>query len=354
MDNTSIDIKAALARVIDHLSLSTAEMQMVMRDIMTGGCTPAQIGAFLAALRMKSETLDEIEGAALVMRELADKVDVSEQSYLVDIVGTGGDGANLFNVSSASSFAAASAGARVAKHGNLAVSSRSGSADLLEAAGVRLDLSSLQVARCVREVGVGFMFAVNHHSAMRHAIGPRRELGLRTIFNILGPLTNPAGVKRQLVGVFNEKLCRPLAEVLGRLGSEHALVVHSRDGLDEISLAAPTHVAELRHGEIREYDIQPEDFGIRSQSLIGLSVDSPAVSLDLIREAFAHAHAPQKDERAMKAADIIALNTGAALYVAGVATDLAHGVALAEDVIHGGRAGEKMEELAVFTQGVKL
>lgn len=354
MENASIDIKTALSRVIDHLSLTTDEMQTVMRSIMTGGCTPAQIGAFLAALRMKSETIDEIEGAARVMRELADQVEVSDLPYLVDIVGTGGDGANLFNVSSASSMAAASAGARVAKHGSLAVSSKSGSADLLAAAGVCLDLSSAQVARCVREVGVGFMFAINHHSAMKHAIGPRRELGLRTIFNILGPLTNPAGVKRQLVGVFNEKLCAPLAQVLGRLGSEHALVVHSRDGLDEISLAAPTHVAELKHGEVREYEIQPEDFGIRSQSLIGLSVDSAQASLDLIHAAFAHAHSPQKDERAMKAADIIALNTGAALYVAGVATDLRHGVALAEDVIHGGRAGEKMEELAVFTQGLKL
>jgi len=354
MENTTIDIKAALSRVIDHLSLTTDEMQTVMRSIMTGGCTQAQIGAFLAALRMKSETLDEIEGAARVMRELADRVEVSELPYLVDIVGTGGDGANLFNVSSASSLAAASAGARVAKHGSLAVSSKSGSADVLAAAGVRLDLSSLEVARCVREVGVGFMFAVNHHGAMKHALGPRRELGLRTIFNILGPLTNPAGVKRQLVGVFSEKLCAPLAQVLGRLGSEHALVVHSRDGLDEISLAAPTRVAELRHGEVREYDIQPEDFGIQSQSLIGLTVDSAQASLDLIRDAFAQSHAAQKDERALKAADMIALNTGAALYVAGVATDLAHGVALAEDVIHGGRAGEKMEELAVFTQGLKL
>ncbi len=346
-----MDIKAALARVVQQLDLSTLEMQMVMRDIMTGQCTPAQIGALLVALRMKSESLDEIEGAALVMRELAEPVALGDLRYLVDIVGTGGDGANLFNVSTAASFVAAAAGARVAKHGNRAVSSNSGSADLLETAGVRLDLTAAQVERCVREVGIGFMFAVNHHSAMKHAIGPRRDLGLRTIFNILGPLTNPAGVKRQLVGVFSEALCRPLAEVLARLGSEHALVVHARDGLDEISLASPTHIAELKNGEITEYAIQPEDFGIRSQSLIGLSVTDTQASFGLIKAAFART---KHDEAAAKAADIIALNAGAALYVAGVATDLRCGVELAEDEIHGGRAGEKMAELAVFTQGLLL
>ena len=351
-----MNIKEALARVIDHLDLTTAEMQDVMRAVMTGQCTSAQIGALLVALRMKSESLDEIEGAALVMRELADAVDVSGLPYLVDIVGTGGDGANLFNISTAASFVAAAAGARVAKHGNRAVSSKSGSADLLETAGVCLDLTSAQVARCVREVGVGFMFAINHHGAMKHAIGPRRELGLRTIFNILGPLTNPAGVKRQLVGVFNPALCRPLAEVLARLGSEHALVVHARDGLDEISLATPTHVAELKNGAVQEYDVQPEDFGIRSQSLIGLSVADTQGSLALIRAAFSRGHAESEIEPALahKAADIIALNAGAALYVAGVATDWKCGVALAEDEIHGGRAGEKMQELAVFTQGLML
>ncbi len=349
----SMDIKIAIARVAENLSLTTTEMQLVMRDIMSGACTPAQIGAFLVALRMKSESLDEIEGAARVMREMADSVAVSELHYLVDIAGTGGDGANLFNISTAASFAVAAAGAHVAKHGNRGVSSSVGAADLLEAAGVSLDLSSVQIARCVREVGVGFMFAQKHHSAMKHAIGPRREVGLRTIFNILGPLTNPAGVKRQLVGVFSPQLCEPLAQVLGRLGSEHALVVHARDGLDEISLASPTHVAELKDGQVREYDIAPEDFGIRSQSLIGLGVADTAQSLALIRQAFA-GHGPARDERAQKAADIIALNAGAALYVAGVATDMRRGVALAEDVIHGGRAGEKLEELAVFTQGLML
>jgi anthranilate phosphoribosyltransferase len=348
----TMDIKAAIARVVQQLDLTTVEMQAVMRDIMTGQCTPAQIGALLVALRMKSESLDEIEGAALVMRELADPVQVAGLPYLVDIVGTGGDGANLFNVSTAASFVAAAAGAHVAKHGNRAVSSKSGSADLLETAGVRLDLDARMVERCIREVGVGFMFAVNHHGAMKHAIGPRRELGLRTIFNILGPLTNPAGVKRQLVGVFNEALCRPLAEVLGRLGSEHALVVHARDGLDEISLATPTHVAELKHGTISEYAIQPEDFGIRSQSLIGLAVADTNASLELVHAAFGRPK--QGEELARKAADIIALNAGAALYVAGVTADLKRGVELAEDEIHGGRAAEKLEELAVFTQGLML
>jgi anthranilate phosphoribosyltransferase len=353
-----MNIKDAIARVAENLDLSTSEMQAVMRAVMTGQCTSAQIGALLVALRMKSESLDEIEGAALVMRELADRVDVDDLPYVVDIVGTGGDGANLFNVSTAASFVAAAAGARVAKHGNRAVSSKSGSADLLETAGVRLDLTPAHVARCVREVGVGFMFAVNHHSAMKHAIGPRREVGLRTIFNILGPLTNPAGVKRQVVGVFNKALCRPLAEVLGRLGSEHALVVHARDGLDEVSLATVTHVAELKNGAVQEYDVQPEDFGVRSQSLIGLSVADTQASLALIHAAFARSHRDEDGrvdaELAGKAADIIALNAGAALYVAGVTTDWRRGVALAEDEIHGGRAGEKMDELAVFTQGLML
>ncbi|MET0379223.1 MAG: anthranilate phosphoribosyltransferase [Spongiibacteraceae bacterium] len=350
-----MDIKAALARVVDHLDLSRAEMQDVMRAIMTGTCTDAQVGAFLVALRMKSESLDEIEGAARVMRELALSVHVSGLPYLVDIVGTGGDGANLFNVSTAASIVAAAAGAHVAKHGNRAVSSKSGSADLLEVAGVRLDLDAHEIERCVREIGVGFMFAVNHHGAMKHAIGPRRELGLRTLFNILGPLTNPAGVKRQVVGVFTAKLCRPLAEVLGRLGSEHALVVHARDGLDEISLATATHVAELKDGAVREYDVQPEDFGLQSQSLIGLSVPDAASSLALIRDAFSCEHGHGRVvEHAAKAADMVAINAGAALYVAGVTTDWRRGVELVDDVIHGGRALEKLDELAVFTQGLKL
>lgn len=345
---TKMDIKAALGRVIDRLDLSMEEMATVMRDIMSGQCTDAQIGAFLVALRMKSESLDEIEGAARVMRELAAPVDISGLQHVVDIVGTGGDGASLFNVSSASSFVAAAAGAVVAKHGNRSVSSKSGSADLLESAGIRLNLSPEQVARCLAEVGVGFMFAVNHHGAMKYAIGPRREIGQRTLFNILGPLTNPAGVTRMVLGVFNGELCRPLAEVLKRLGAEHVMVVHAGDGLDEISLAAPTQVVELKKGEISEYHLSPEDVGLKSQSLVGLDVTDSEASLALIRDALGK----RETEAAAKAADMIALNAGAALYVSGVVADIKQGVALAEDVIHGGQALEKMEALAVFSQGL--
>ncbi len=344
-----MDIKTALGRAVQNLSLSTEEMAAVMRDIMTGQCSDAQIGAFLIALRMKSESIDEIEGAARVMRELATPVDISGLEYVVDIVGTGGDGANLFNVSTASSFVAAAAGAHVAKHGNRSVSSKSGSADLLETAGIKLDLSAANVARCIREVGVGFMFAVNHHSAMKHAIGPRKEIAQRTIFNILGPLTNPAGVTRLLMGVFSAELCRPLAEVLKRLGAEHVMVVHSKDGLDEISLAAKTVVAELKDGEIIEYTISPEEMGVASRSLVGLDVSDSDSSLALIRDAFSK----RSNEAAEKAADMVALNAGAALYVAGVSSSLKQGVALAQDVIASGQALEKMKELASFSQELK-
>jgi anthranilate phosphoribosyltransferase len=343
----SMDIKTALGRVIQQLSLSTEEMASVMGDIMTGQCSDAQIGAFLVALRMKSESIDEIEGAAKVMRELATPVELGDLKHVVDIVGTGGDGANLFNVSSASSFVVAAAGGHVAKHGNRSVSSKSGSADLLESAGINLNLSPEQVARCIKEVGVGFMFAVNHHSAMKHAIGPRKDIGQRTIFNILGPLTNPAGAQRLLLGVFSAELCRPLAEVLKRLGAEHVMVVHSKDGLDEISLAAETQVVELKAGDITEYTLRPEDLGLKSQTLVGLDVADSVASLALIRDAFGK----RSSEAASKAADMIALNSGAALYVAGVANTLQQGVSLAEDAIYGGRALEKMTELSVFSQG---
>ncbi|WP_372748892.1 anthranilate phosphoribosyltransferase [Litorivivens sp.] len=346
-----MDIKTALGRAIQHLSLNTDEMADVMRDIMTGQCTDAQIGAFLVALRMKSESIDEIEGAARVMRELVTPVDVSGLDHVVDIVGTGGDGANLFNVSSASTFVAAAAGAVVAKHGNRSVSSKSGSADLLESAGINLALSADQVQRCIREVGVGFMFAVNHHSAMKHAIGPRKEIAQRTIFNILGPLTNPAGVTRIVLGVFSAELCRPLAEVLKRLGAEHVLVVHATDGLDEISLAAPTIVAELKGGEISEYRITPEDCGLKSQSLVGLDVADSSASLQLIREAFTVAESGS--EIAHKAADMVALNAGAALYVAGKAGSIKAGVEQARTAITSGAALEKMQQLAKFSQGFK-
>lgn len=339
-----MDIKEALNRVVSQLDLTTAEMQDVMRLIMTGQCTDAQIGAFLMGMRMKSETIDEIVGAATVMRELAAPVQINAER-LVDTCGTGGDGMNVFNVSTAAAFVVAAAGGKVAKHGNRAVSGKSGSADLLETAGVYLNLKPEQVARCVENVGVGFMFAPAHHGAMKHAIGPRRELGLRTLFNLLGPMTNPAGVRHQVIGVFSQALCRPMAEVLQRLGSQHVLVVHAQDGLDEISLAAPTHVAELKGGVVSEYRIQPEDFGIRSQSLIGLTIESAEDSLALIRDALGK----RKTENGQKAADMIVLNAGAALYAADLASTLNEGIQRAHDALHIGLAWEKLEELVSFT-----
>ncbi len=313
-----MDIKEALNRAVSHLDLSTAEMQSVMRQIMTGQCTDAQVGGFLVAMRMKSESIDEIVGA--------DPVAISGE-HLVDTCGTGGDGMNIFNVSTAAAFVVSAAGGQVAKHGNRAVSGKSGSADLLEAAGVNLDLTAEQVTRCIETVGVGFMFAPAHHGAMRHASGPRRELGLRTLFNILGPMSNPAQVKNQVIGVFSKQLCRPLAEVLLRLGSKHVLVVHAQDGMDEISLGAPTFVAELKDGEITEY----------------------RASYKLIRDALGKRELPY----AHKAAEMIALNAGAALYAAGVANTLKEGVARAHDTIYTGLALEKLSELVSFTSVFK-
>ncbi len=339
-----MDMKTAIARVVEHLDLTTEEMAEAMHLIMTGQATDAQIGAFLIGLRMKSESIDEITGAASTMRKLVTPVTI-DAPYLVDTCGTGGDGANLFNVSTASAFVVAAAGGTVAKHGNRGVSSKSGSADLLEAAGINLNLTPEQVVLCAQEIGVGFMFAPSHHGAMKYAIGPRKELGLRTIFNMLGPMTNPAGVKKQVLGVFSKMLCRPMAEVLQRLGSTHVMVVHSVDGLDEISLASPTHVAELKDGEIREYQIKPEDFGITSQSLIGLDVDGPQASLELIRAALGKS----KDPYAIKARDIISLNAGAAIYVSDMADSLQEGVERAQDAIGSGLALEKIDELASFT-----
>ena len=344
-----MDIKAAIACVIEGISLSREDMVAVMHQIMTGGATAAQVAGFLVALRMKGETLDEITGAAQVMRELATGVQVSGE-YLVDIVGTGGDGASLFNVSTASTFVVAAAGGKVVKHGNRSVSSKSGSADVLEAAGVRLGLPPDQVRRCVEDVGVGFMFAPAHHSAMKHAAGPRQELGVRTLFNILGPMTNPAGVKRQLIGVFDRAWCRPMAEVLSRLGSEHIMVVHSDDGLDEISIAARTSVAELKNGKVSEYSLKPEDFGIQRQGLDGLEVTDAENSLRLIRDALGK----RKTAAGARAADMIALNAGAAIYVAGLAATLAEGVAIAQDVIASGLAAERLIELAAYTEGLAL
>ena len=340
-----MDMKQALNRIASNLDLSREEMKYVMRIVMNGEATDAQIGAFLMGLRLKSETIDEITGATEVMRELVTGVTVNAEP-LVDIVGTGGDGANLFNVSSASAFVVAAAGGYVAKHGNRGVSSNSGSADLIEKAGINLNMKPEEVARCVEEIGVGFMFAPSHHGAMKHAIGPRKELGCRTIFNILGPMTNPAGVTRQLIGVFSRELCRPMAEVLHRLGAEHIMVVHSKDGLDEISLAAATHVAELKDGEITEFDITPEDLGLKSQTLVGLSVETSEESLKLIKAAFGRTH----DETTEKARDMIALNAGAAIYVAGLADTAKEGVDMALDAMGSGLAAGKMSELADFSQ----
>ncbi|WP_462379986.1 anthranilate phosphoribosyltransferase [Pseudomonas sp. Marseille-QA0892] len=344
-----MNIKEALNRVVGQLDLSTNEMKDVMREIMTGQCTDAQIGAFLMGMRMKSETIDEIVGAAEVMRELAAPVRIPAER-LVDTCGTGGDGMNIFNVSTAAAFVVAAAGGKVAKHGNRAVSGKSGSADLLESAGIYLNLTPDQVGRCVESVGVGFMFAPAHHGAMKHAIGPRRELGLRTVFNMLGPMTNPAGVKHQVIGVFSQALCRPMAEVLARLGSTHVLVVHAQDGLDEISLAAPTHVAELKDGQVSEYRIQPEDFGIKSQSLIGLTVENAEGSLELIRDALGR----RKTDNGQKAAEMIVLNAGAALYASDLASSLADGMHLAHDALHTGLAWEKLQELVAFTAVCRL
>ena len=339
-----MDIKAALNAVVEFRDLSTEEMKAVMQQIMTGQATDSQIGGFLIGLRMKGESIDEITGAAQVMRELATKVNVTGDN-LVDTCGTGGDGSNLFNVSTASAFVVAAAGGQVAKHGNRSVSSSTGSADVLEAAGINLGISAEQVARCIDEIGVGFMFAPAHHSAMKHAIGPRKEMGLRTIFNMLGPMTNPAGVKNQVIGVFSQALCKPMAEVLKRLGSEHVLIVHSADGLDEISIANETHVAELKNGVITEYNIKPEDFDIDSKSLVGLSVESAQESLTIIKSALGK----DSSENAIKARDIITLNAGAAIYAANIADSLQQGVAMAADAIGSGLALAKINDLASFT-----
>lgn len=335
-----MNIKSAIAALLEGQSLSRENMHAVMHQVMTGGASEAQIAGLLVALRMKGESVDEIAAAASVMRELASPVHIDIPNA-VDIVGTGGDGASIFNVSTASTFVAAAAGAHVAKHGNRSVSSSSGAADLLEAAGVNLALNSEQVAQCIEQVGVGFMFAVNHHSAMKYAIGPRRELGVRTIFNVLGPLTNPAGVKHQLLGVYDAALCRPLAEVLQSLGSQHVLVVHSEDGLDELSIAAPSTVVELNNGNITEYTVSPEDFGIERHSLDDLVVANAAESLALIERVLAG--------EACSAADMVAMNAGAALYAADIAESLAAGVALAQQTLASGRALQKMRELAALS-----
>ena len=338
-----MDMPTAIARVIEAEDLNQQEMTEVMNLIMTGEATPAQIGGFLVGLRIKGETVQEITGAATVMRQLATPVSVDIEG-LVDTCGTGGSGSNKFNVSTASAFVAAAVGVRVAKHGNRGASSKSGSADLLEASGANIMLEPAQVARCIDTVGVGFLFALSHHSAMKHAIGARREMIVRTIFNLLGPLTNPAGAKRQLLGVYDKRWVRPIAEVLQSLGSKHVMVVHSDDGLDEISIAAPTTVAELKDGEIREYQVEPEQFGCTRQSIDSLRVENAEESLVLVKQAL-----DGSNEAAM---DFVTLNAGAAIYVSGKANSLENGMEMARDAIGSGLAMEKMKDFADFTQQV--
>ena len=331
-----MDMQAAIRAVTGQHDLASADMEAVMRLIMTGQATPAQIGGFLIGLRMKGETVDEIAAAARVMRELATRVEVSGP-HLVDTCGTGGDGASTFNISTASALVTAAAGGRVAKHGNRSVSSSSGSADVLEAAGVRLDLTPDQVAGCIDQVGVGFLFAPQHHSAMKHAIGPRKEMGVRTLFNLLGPLTNPAGAPNQVLGVFSEHWVEPLARVLQHLGSEHVLVVHAEDGLDEISIGSPTRVAELKDGGITVYTVVPEDFGLERADLSAIAVADAGQSLAMINEVL--------DNRPGPARDIVMLNAGAAIYAAGVADSLANGVERAGGVLADGSARDTLTAL---------
>ncbi|WP_026154841.1 anthranilate phosphoribosyltransferase [Thiolinea disciformis] len=327
--------------LLEQCPLTRAQMTDAMRSLMTGQATPAQIGAFLMGLRMRGETVDEISAAASVMRELSSKVKVNPE-YLIDTCGTGGDSSGTFNISTASAFVAAAAGARVAKHGNRSVSSKCGSADVLEALGLNLEITPDQVGQCINQLGVGFLFAQKHHNAMKHAIGPRREMAVRTIFNLLGPLTNPADAPNQLLGVFGKTWVKPLAEVLQQLGSRHVMVVHAADGLDEISIASSTYVAELKNGAVREYEIKPEDFGLKRAHLDDLRVNTAQQSLALIRQALSN--------QAGAARDIVALNAGAALYVSGLADSHQAGIERAMQAMADGSALQRMQQLADMTQ----
>ncbi|WP_372844070.1 anthranilate phosphoribosyltransferase [Psychrobacter sp.] len=347
-ENIHTLLTTALGRIFQHIDLTFDEMYQVMLIIMQGRCSDAMMGAILTGLRMKGESIDEITASASAMRALAANIAPKDCRYMVDIVGTGGDGANLFNVSTAAALVAAAAGAQVAKHGNRGVSTKSGSSDLLEQAGISLSLTPEQAQACIEDQGIGFLFAPNHHSAMRYANPVRRELKSRTIFNILGPLTNPAGTPNLVIGVFTAQLCEPLAKVMKNLGARHVMVVGAKDGLDEISLATSTTVAELKDGQISVYDMMPEDAGIESQTLIGLDVDSPAQSLELIRAALSGTET--HDRAVLKARDMIALNAGAAIYTAGLASNYPNGVSRAQKVIQNGDALIKLESLAHYTQ----
>ncbi len=337
-------ITQALATLAEGRSLSEADTHSLMLSLMQGAATPAQIGALLMGLRCKGETIDEVTGAVSAMRALCAKV-VVDAPYLVDTCGTGGSGKKLFNVSSAAAFVTAAAGAHVAKHGNRGMSSAFGAADLLEAAGIQLDLTPAQIALCIKDVGVGFMFAPAHHSATRHVVGPRRELGIRTLFNVMGPMTNPAAAPNQVIGVFNRAWLLPMAEVLRRLGSRHVLLVHSDDGLDEFSLATGNTVVELKDGAIRELRVQPEDVGLQRADIAPLQATSVQESLVRVRAAL-HGEGA--------AADMVAFNAGAAIYAAGVCATFKQGVDMAQDAIGSGLAQERMDELTRVTRAMKV
>ena len=336
-----MQITDSLAALVAGRDLNRDQTRMVFDTIMGGDATPAQIAGVLMGLKAKGETVEEITGAVEAMRAVSSKVDV-DVANLVDTCGTGGSGAaKRFNISTAAAFVAAAAGAHVAKHGNRGASSASGSADVLEAAGANVELEPDQVGRCIREVGVGFLFAVRHHAAMRHAGPVRRELGIGTIFNLLGPLTNPAGARRQVLGVFSPAWQKPLAEVAQVLGSQRVLVVHS-DGLDELSIQGPSAVVELNDGRIDSYEVSPSDFGLHERTMDDLRAETPAQSLGLIRSAL--------NESNEAASDVVALNAGAAIYASGVATTLANGVVLAQDLIASGQASEKLKEFVDLTR----
>ncbi len=340
-----MDIRTAIKQVTSGGDLQRDEMIAVMRDIMSGATTDAQNAGFLVGLQMKGVKAAEILGGATVMRELATPVQVTSRDKLVDTCGTGGSGSNKFNVSTASAFVAAAAGAKVAKHGNRGATSKSGSADVLEAAGVNLGMSAADVGRAIDTIGVGFMFAPAHHSAMKHVITARKEIGVRTVFNLLGPLTNPASAPNQVMGVFDKQWIPALLEVLQQLGSQHVLIVAAEDGLDEISIAAATQVGELKDGVISHYTVTPEDFGIQRQATIDmLRIDSAAASLALLKQALNYSH--------QAAGDIVALNAGAAIYAAGITSTLAAGVAQARAVLGSGAALAKLDALVKFSQSL--
>jgi anthranilate phosphoribosyltransferase len=335
-------IQVALEKLLNKQNLATEAMRALMLAMMHGELTDAQIAGLLIALRCKGETVEEIAAAVSVMRELVQKVPVSG-AHVIDTCGTGGDGANTFNISTAAAFVVSAAGGKVAKHGNRSVSSRCGSADLLEVAGVNLDLSATQVAECIDDIGIGFLFAAKHHSAVRHTVTARKEMGVRTLFNLIGPLANPANAPHQLVGVFSRDWLVPVAEVLKKLGSRHVLVVHAQDGLDEISIAADTDVAELKDGNINSYTLSPEQFGMPRNSLSSLAVNDAQASLAIIMALL--------DNQPGPARDIVALNAGAAIYAADLAFTLAEGVAKALQVLETGAAKQKFEALIAYSKG---